>query len=70
MQQVPESEIKEMFEIKDAYMINLNATGTWGHCLDIQKGLQIQTFLLILLYNSNWSPQSPGKRKDKEETLH
>lgn len=44
VQQVPGSEIKEMFEIKDAYMINLNATGTPGHCLYIQTYLKSQPF--------------------------
>lgn len=41
--QVPESEITEMFEIEDAYVINLNATGTC-HCLNIQTDLQSKPF--------------------------
>lgn len=32
-----------MFEITDAYMINLNATGTC-HCLNIQADLQSKPF--------------------------
>lgn len=43
MKQVPESEIKEMFEIKDAYMIDLNATGTC-HCLNIQTDVQSEPY--------------------------
>lgn len=43
VQQVSESEIKEMFEIRDAYMINHNAAGTC-HCLNIQTDLQSKPF--------------------------
>lgn len=43
VRQVPESEIREMFEIKDAYMINPNASGTC-HCLNIQTDLKSKPF--------------------------
>lgn len=43
VQRVPEGQIKEMFEITDAYMINRNAPGTC-HCLNIQADLQSKPF--------------------------
>lgn len=42
-QRVPESEIKEMLKIKDAYMSSQNAGGTCN-CLNIQADLQSKPF--------------------------
>lgn len=67
VRQVPESKIKAMSEIRDAYMINRNATGTC-HCLNIQTDLQSKPFCRY--YSTTLTevpnPREKGKIKKKQ----